>query len=120
MPDSLRELTREIRDFVEERDWQQFHSPKNLAMALVVEAGELMEHFQWLSQERSLDLDPETRAAVAEEVGDVLIYLCRLCDRLGIDPVDAARRKMAHNRDRYPLERARVMTRRLLGRCNRP
>ena len=106
MPDSLQELIQAIRAVADQRNWEQFHSPKNLAMALAVEAGELMEHFQWLSGEQSLNLEPESRHEVAMELADVLIYLCRLGDRLHIDPVAAAREKMRINEEKYPVEKA--------------
>jgi len=107
MSDTLHDLTREIRAFAEERAWHPFHSPKNLAMALMVEAGELAEIFQWQTQHQSRHPDETTREAAALELADVLIYLCRLADTLGIDPVSAARRKMAINRKRYPVDRSR-------------
>ncbi len=97
-------LTRLLRDFVRERDWEQFHSPKNLTMALSVEASELMEHFQWLTEDESSKLPPEKWAAVEEEMADVLIYLVRLADRLGVDLLAAAERKMERNGERYPAE----------------
>ena len=105
--DTLTKLQNRIRAFAEERDWQQFHSPKNLAMALSVEAAELLEHFQWLSEEQSSELPEETRHAVALEMADVLIYLCRLADRLDIDLLAAAGEKMALNGKKYPVELAR-------------
>ncbi|MDE2457494.1 MAG: nucleotide pyrophosphohydrolase, partial [Burkholderiales bacterium] len=74
MPDSLRDLARQLQQFAQERDWQQFHSPKNLASALTVEAGELLEHFQWLTEEQSRALSPDKRDAVAAEIADVLLY----------------------------------------------
>lgn len=98
----MEELTRELREFAYERDWEQFHSPKNLAMALSVEAAEIVEHFQWLTQEESLNLKPEKLAEISDEVGDVLIYLTRLADRLGIDPLQAAMQKVEKNREKYP------------------
>lgn len=98
----MEELTRELREFACERDWEQFHSPKNLAMALSVEAAEIVEHFQWLTQEESLNLNPEKLAEISDEVGDVLIYLTRLADRLGIDPLQAAMQKVEKNREKYP------------------
>ena len=79
-----------IKAFIEERDWEQFHSPKNLAMALSVEVAEVLEHFQWLTEEESKDLPPEKLAEVREEIGDVMIYLTELADKLGIDPVREA------------------------------
>jgi dCTP diphosphatase len=106
--DSSLDLLRErLRQFVSERDWDQFHSPKNLAMALLVEAAELMEPFQWLTPEQSERLPAETRSEVEMEVADVLLFLLRLCDRLGIDPVEAAHRKLALNAEKYPVEKAR-------------
>ena len=89
MPDSdrLEALQAKLRAFVAERDWDQFHTPKNLAMALVAEAGELVEHFQWLTPEQSAQLPADTRAEVELEIADVLLFLLRLCDKLGIDPV---------------------------------
>jgi NTP pyrophosphatase (non-canonical NTP hydrolase) len=103
----LVELTRALRVFARERDWEQFHSPKNLAAALVVEAGELLEHFQWLSPAESEALDAPSRHTVALELADVLLYLLRLADRLDVDLIAAAREKLAINASRYPVERAR-------------
>lgn len=107
MSDSLNDLTASIREFADERDWQQFHSPKNLSMALIVEAAELLEHFQWLSQQQSLELADEQRNAVALEMADVLIYLVRLADRLDIDLIEAARQKITINAEKYPADQAR-------------
>jgi len=104
---SLDELRQRLRAFAAERDWEQFHSPKNLAMALIVEAGELVEHFQWLTQAQSLALAPDKRELVAQELADVLIYLVRLADRLDVDLLAAAERKLALNAEKYPAERAR-------------
>lgn len=103
----MNELIESLRKFAEERDWEQFHSPKNLSMALTVEAGELMEHMQWLTEEESRNLSPEKMRKVEEEIGDVLIYLVRLADKLGIDPLDAAHRKLKKNAAKYPVEEAR-------------
>ena len=102
---TLDELTLRIAAFSEERDWEQFHSPKNLAMALSVEASEIVELFQWRTEAESHALDDETRQAVAEEIADVLIYLVRLADRLGIDPLTAAESKMVKNAAKYPAEK---------------
>lgn len=99
---SLQELTLALRRFADERDWERYHTPKNLAAALIVEAGELLEHFQWLTQEESLHLSPEAKQEVAHEVADVLIYLTRLADRLGIDMLAAASEKMGLNALKYP------------------
>ncbi|MCS4503956.1 nucleotide pyrophosphohydrolase [Arhodomonas aquaeolei] len=106
-PDRYRELVDALRAFVDERDWSQFHSPKNLAMALTGEVGELVEHFQWLSGEDSDALDPETRAEVRRELADVQIYLMLLANRLDIDLMDAVRDKIPENAAKYPAERAR-------------
>ena len=103
----LEELRERLRAFAAARDWDQFHSPKNLAMALAAEAGELLEVFQWLTEEQSLRLAPEAQAAASEEIADVLLYLVRLADRLGIDPFEAARAKLAKNDAKYPVEKAR-------------
>ena len=103
----MQELIRQIRDFARERDWEAFHSPKNLVMALSVEVAEIVEHFQWLTQTESDSLSGEKLAEIEEEVADVLIYLTRLADRLGIDPVEAARKKMRTNERRYPVAKAR-------------
>jgi NTP pyrophosphatase (non-canonical NTP hydrolase) len=96
-----------LRRFASARDWEQFHSPKNLAAALCVEAAELLEPFQWLTEQQSRALPDATREAVAGEMADVLLYLLQLADQLGVDLVQAAERKMAINEVRYPVERAR-------------
>lgn len=107
MSDALRELQTAMRRFAQERDWEQFHSPKNLAMALSIEAGELMEHFQWLTEAQSRTLPDERKAQAGTEIADVLLYLLRLCDVLQIDPIDAARRKLVINAAKYPVELAK-------------
>jgi NTP pyrophosphatase (non-canonical NTP hydrolase) len=104
---TLDALRAELRAFVDEREWDQFHNPKNLVMALVAEAGELVEHFQWLTAEQADRLAPATLEEVSLEVADVLLLLLRLCDRLGVDPIQAATRKLALNRIKYPVEKAR-------------
>jgi dCTP diphosphatase len=101
---SLQQLALELRRFAGERDWEPFHTPKNLASALMVEAAELLEHFQWLTPEQSGNLTPETRNEVAHEIADVLIYLTRLADQLGIDMLAAASEKMALNARKYPAQ----------------
>lgn len=103
----LENLRDELRKFSAARDWEQFHSPKNLAMALSAEAGELLEIFQWLTEEQSRTLEPKAMAAVSEEIADVLLYLVRLGDQLGVDPVAAAQRKLAENERKYPADKAR-------------
>jgi dCTP diphosphatase len=100
----LKDLRSAIRAFIRERDWKQFHSPKNLAMALSVEVAEIVEHFQWLTEEQSQNLPPEKLAELREEIGDVMIYLTELADKLGIDPVEAAKAKVAINGQKYPAE----------------
>lgn len=102
MSDSLDQLAQQLKDFAQARDWGQFHSPKNLASALIVEAGELLEHFQWLTEAQSRDLAAPQREAVALEMADVLLYLIQMSNELGIDLVDAARRKIAINEGRFP------------------
>ena len=103
----LDDLRRQLREFANDRDWDQFHSPKNLAMALAGEAGELLENFQWLTEEQSRRPGPETLAAASEEIADVLLYLVRLSDKLGIDPAAAARAKLNANAAKYPVDKAR-------------
>jgi NTP pyrophosphatase (non-canonical NTP hydrolase) len=110
-PDPLLALRDELRRFAADRDWEQFHSPKNLAAALAVEAAELLEPFQWLTEEESRRLTPEQAAAVREEMADVLLYLVRLADKLGVDLGEAAREKMRRNAEKYPVEKARGSSR---------
>lgn len=105
--DSLIRLRDALRAFAAERDWEQFHTPKNLAMALTGEVGELVEHFQWLTPEQSAALTPQQREEVAQEMADVLLYLVRLADVTGVDLAQAARRKIALNAERYPAAQAR-------------
>lgn len=104
---TLTSLRVALRKFASAREWQQFHTPKNLAMALSVEAAELLEHFQWLTAEQSTRLAAPRKQAVADEIADVLIYLTRLADVLQIDPLAAAQRKMRQNARKYPVARAR-------------
>jgi NTP pyrophosphatase (non-canonical NTP hydrolase) len=106
-PATLNDLRDALRAFAAEREWERFHTPKNLAMALAGEAGEVIEHFQWLSPEASVALSDKQRSEVALELADVLLYLVRLADVLDIDLTDAARRKLAINARRYPPEKAR-------------
>jgi NTP pyrophosphatase (non-canonical NTP hydrolase) len=103
----LDELTERIRQFAADRDWDQFHTPKNLAMALVAEAGELAAEFQWLTAAQSAAPDPEQLARIRAESADVLIYLVRLAERLDFDLLAAAKAKLAANERRYPVEKAR-------------
>ena len=105
--DSLDSLRDALRRFAAARDWQQFHTPKNLAMAVSVEVAELVEHFQWLTAEQSGRLNATTKRAVGEEIADVLLYLTRLADVLDIDPLAAAERKIKINARKYPVRRSR-------------
>jgi len=102
--DSIRDL---VRVFVDERDWDQFHTPKNLASALTVEAAELLEHFQWLHSGSAEELGALTLREVSHEMADVLVYLVRLADKLGIDLGVAVDEKMALNRAKYPADKVR-------------
>lgn len=104
---TITSLRNDLRRFAGARDWQQFHTPKNLAMALSVESAELLECFQWLTPEQSATLTVRDRRAVEEEVADVLLYLLRLTDVLGIDLLQAAQRKMKVNARKYPVALAR-------------
>jgi dCTP diphosphatase len=103
----LSQLRDTLREFAAERDWDQFHSPKNLASALSVEASELLECFQWLTEQQSRELSPEQLAHVREEMADVLNYLVRLADKLDVNLMDAAREKIAKNALKYPVEKSR-------------
>ena len=103
----LSTLKQLMREFADSRDWNQFHSPKNLAMALSVEAAEIVEHFQWLNEEQSKTLSPDKRDEVSHELADTLLYLVRLADKLDIDLFTAARNKMKLNNEKYPVEKSR-------------
>jgi NTP pyrophosphatase (non-canonical NTP hydrolase) len=105
--DGFTELRDSLRSFAQERDWDQFHSPRNLAVALVIEATELLEHFQWLTDEQSRDLSRETINEIRLEMADVLLYLIRLADRLEVDLIQAAREKITINAEKYPVHKAR-------------
>jgi dCTP diphosphatase len=100
----MQELILQLREFARERKWEQFHSPKNLSMALSVEVSEIMEHFQWLTEEQSKQLDSIKLEKVKDEIGDVLIFLTNLADKLGIDPVKAAKDKIEKNKKKYPAD----------------
>ena len=103
----MNELLKKIQLFRNERDWDQYHSPKNLSMALMVEAAELTEHFQWLSEEQSQNLSDEKLAEIKDEIGDVLIYLANLAEKLGIDPIEAAHEKIEKNKLKYPADKVK-------------
>jgi len=103
----MKELIKKLRKFADERDWEQFHSPKNLSMALTVEVGEILECFQWSTEEQSKNLDHETLRRVKEEIGDVQIYLARLADQLGFSPLEAAEEKLKQNIKKYPADKVK-------------
>ncbi|HNV59259.1 MAG TPA: nucleotide pyrophosphohydrolase [Rhodoferax sp.] len=107
MNSDLQSLTQSLRDFAQKREWDQFHSPKNLAAALTVEAAELLEHFQWMTEEQSRQPSAEKTAEIAAEAADVFLYLLQVCDKLNIDLIEAARQKLVVNAQKYPVERAR-------------
>ena len=102
--DSLDNLKSRLQSFAKDRDWDQFHSPKNLSMALIAEAAELIEHFQWLTQEQSSNLPDDKLKQVEQELADILIYLIRISDKLGIDLVKAANEKIDLNTVKYPAD----------------
>ncbi|MCX6024183.1 MAG: nucleotide pyrophosphohydrolase [Chloroflexi bacterium] len=106
---TLADLTAAIIDFRDARDWEQFHRPKDLALSVAIEAGELLELFQWKRDEEitAALADPAYRRRLGDEIADVLIYLLTLCHQTGLDPLDAAFAKLARNNERYPVERAR-------------
>jgi NTP pyrophosphatase (non-canonical NTP hydrolase) len=103
----LEEIRAAIRKFRDERDWMQFHSPKNLATSIVIEAAELLEHFQWESLEDSEQKARQQKEAIAEEIADVAIYLIELADNLAIDLPSTVRVKLAKNAEKYPVKQSR-------------
>ena len=104
---SLNALRDALRQFAAERDWDQFHSPKNLSMALSVEVSELLEHMQWLTEEQSQNLPVKTHQEVTEELADTLMYLVRIADKLDVDLLEAASQKLVQNHKAYPAEKVR-------------
>ncbi|MFW2366056.1 MAG: nucleotide pyrophosphohydrolase [Desulforhopalus sp.] len=104
----MKKLQREIADFVDKRNWSQFHSPKNLAMALTVETAELLEIFQWMTAKESYNLDPEILEHAEQEIGDVMIYLTTLAASLGLDPLTAAKKKIRINAVKYPPDKNKI------------
>lgn len=100
-------LKNKLKIFASERDWDQFHTPKNLAMALSVEVSELLELFQWLTEKQSYNLSSETKERAEQEIGDILIYLIRISDKLNIDPIEAAEKKIQLNTKKYPVNKAK-------------
>lgn len=103
----MKELTQKLREFAAERDWEQFHSPKNLSMALSAEVAEIVEIFQWLTEEESYKLNTVKLEKVKEEIGDVVIYLAMIADKLGINPVEAAWEKISINEVKYPVDKSK-------------
>lgn len=102
---NLDDIAKAVADFADERDWDKYHTPKNVATALSIEASELLEHFQWLTAEESANLSPEVLAAVSEEIADVQMYLARLSDKLGINIYQAVEHKMLKNENNYPVDK---------------
>ena len=100
-------LKQRLRDFASQRDWEQFHTPKNLSMALIAEAAELVEHFQWLTEEQSSRLTSDKLSEVEQEIADIQIYLVRMADKLGIDVLEAVGKKIAINEKKYPADKVR-------------
>lgn len=107
MADSVEELKQKLQQFVDERDWAQFHSPKNLAMAMIVEAAELVEHFQWNTETESHELSDEKREQVGHELADTFVYLLRIAQVLDIDLIEVTNKKIALNALKYPADKAR-------------
>ena len=103
--DTLEHIKDRLRDFATERDWDQFHSPKNLAMALIVEVAELVEHFQWMKEEESASLSPDKLEEIEQELADIQIYLIRIADVLNIELISAVDKKIQLNADKYPVEK---------------
>jgi NTP pyrophosphatase (non-canonical NTP hydrolase) len=105
--DNITDITLYLRRFAKLRDWEQFHSPKNLSMALSIECAELMEHFQWLTEDASQHLDDSKKSAVAEEIVDVLLYAIRLADIMGVDIATAISQKTQKNEAKYPVDKVK-------------
>ncbi len=114
------QIRKKVRQFVAERDWDQFNSPKNLSMALIVEVAEMMEHFQWLTEEQSYQLSPEKLAEVELELADIQIYLISLAGKLQVDLLSAVEKKLAINAEKYPADRVRGSTRKYTEYANAP
>jgi NTP pyrophosphatase (non-canonical NTP hydrolase) len=107
MSDQLEKIKLKLQEFAKERDWDQFHSPKNFSMAMIVECAELVEHFQWLTDEQSKRLPAETLEEVSLEMADIMIYLIRLADKLDVDLLESVERKMELNALKYPVEKSK-------------
>ena len=106
-PPSIQKIKHLVREFAADRDWDQFHSPKNLAMALSVEVAEIIEHFQWLTEDQSRSIPEDKLKVIAEELADTFIYLVRLADKLNVDLLTAAEEKIAANAKAYPVDKAK-------------
>ncbi len=106
-PNELDDIKLRLREFAKERDWDQFHSPKNFSMALIVECAELVEHFQWLTDEQSRNLPDDTLDEVSLEMADIMIYLIRIADKLDVDLIEAVNRKIKLNAIKYPVEKSK-------------
>lgn len=104
---AIEEIKSKLKEFAQMRDWEQFHSPKNLAMALSVEAAELLENFQWMTEKQSEKLSPQRQAAVAFELADIFIFLLRISDQLNVDLIEITKRKMELNNKRYPVDKVK-------------
>ena len=104
MSNEVKKLSDDLKKFAITRDWEQFHTPKNLSMALIAEAAELIEHFQWLTAEESMNIKNEKLKDISYEMADIFIYLLRMAERLDIDLLTATREKMAINEQRFPAE----------------
>ena len=107
MTNELQSLKLRLREFAKERDWDQFHSPKNFSMAMIVECAELVEHFQWLTDEQSKQLPADTLEEVRLEMADIFLYLIRLADKLDVDLINAANDKIKLNAKKYPIDKAK-------------
>jgi NTP pyrophosphatase (non-canonical NTP hydrolase) len=104
---TLEQLRERMATFVTERDWDQFHTPKNISMSIAIEAAELMEHFQWLTVEQSKSLDPDLLEAIGEELADIVIYSLSMANTLGLDLAETVLKKMAKNSRKYPVEKVK-------------
>ena len=107
MSKELESIKLRLREFAKERDWDQFHSPKNFSMALIVECAELVEHFQWLTDEQSKRLPEDTLDEVSLEMADIMIYLIRLADKLDVNLLEAVDRKIELNAEKYPVDKSK-------------
>lgn len=107
MSKSIDELKSEVKEFIRERDWEQFHSPKNLAVGLSVEASELLEIFTWLTDDESKNINSDKLSMVKDEIGDIFIYLLDFCSTVGIDPIECANQKLQKNAKKYPVAKAK-------------